>query len=380
VRRGLGVRDKLEALAQSAQFDLCGTCGGEGRTRADTARWIYPAALPDGTRVRLLKTLMTNVCRNDCRYCGMRCSRDFRRTSYQAEELARLFVDLWQARQVQGLFLSSSVPGDPDRTMQSMVAAAEILRRRHHFQGYIHLKVLPGASRAAVEAAAAVADRISVNLEAPSAPRLRALAPDKDWAGDLRERVGWLGEMVASGRFRARSHTTQFVVGAAGESDSEIIRCVAACYADERLSRAYYSAYQPPDRDALPGPRGDVLTREHRLYQADWLLRKYGFSVEEIPLDTQGNLDLGRDPKQAWAERHPELFPVEVNEADYAMLLRVPGIGPTSAARIVRARRQAALTRTEDLRRMGVAMKRASRFVLVAGRGVPSSRQLTLWA
>ena len=325
---------------------------------------------------------MTNACKNDCRYCGLRCTRDRRRTGYQVEELARTFTEMWRAGLVNGLFLSSSVPGDADATMFRMTAAAEVLRRRHSFRGYIHLKVLPGASRAAVEAAARVADRVSINLEAPSQSRLDVLSPDKDWATSLRARMDWIHEVTADPRFRARSHTTQFVVGAAGETDQEILTCTSACYRDTAMSRAYFSAYQPPDPDALPASaHPDVLTREHRLYQADWLMRKYAFALDDIPVDETGHLDIDRDPKQVWADRHPEFFPVEVNKASYQDLLRIPGVGPTTARRITRAREGTSIRYLRDLSRLKVVTRRASAYVLLGGRRPLSARQkLIAWA
>jgi predicted DNA-binding helix-hairpin-helix protein len=266
--------------------------------------------------------------------------------------------------------------------MGRMVAVAETLRRRYGFRGYIHLKVLPGSSRASIEAAGRVADRISVNLEAPSAARLACLAPDKDWTTDLRRRMEWVAEVVKDPAYRARSHTTQFVVGAGGESDRELLRCVWDCYRGVGLDRAYFSAYQPPDRDApAPATAANLLTREHRLYQADWLVRRYGFAFDELPFDPAGGLDPVKDPKQVWADRHPDFFPVEVNRAEYGALLRVPGIGPTGASRIVKERRAGALRRVADLARLGVVTQRAAAYVLLDGRQPLSGpRQQTLWA
>jgi len=372
--------EKLEQLAQSAQFDLCGECGKANRTRG-VGRWIYPAALPDGGRVRLLKTLMTNECRNNCKYCGLRCSRDVRRSSYGPAELARTFMEMNRARLVSGLFLSSSVPDEPDRTMARMVDTAVLLRRQYGFNGYIHLKVLPGASLDAIEAAARVADRVSVNLEAPDAERLRVLSPDKDWQADLRRRMDWVGDVVADPRFRARSHTTQFVVGAACESDRDLMRCVTDCYGKAGMWRAYFSAYQPPDPDALPSrDQSDLLTREHRLYQADWLIRKYGFAFDEVPFDDSGRLDMERDPKQVWADLHPEFFPVEVNSADRTSLLRVPGVGPTSVKRILKLRTESPFRRPAELKHVGVVTKRATPYLLMSGRSfAPRGTQLTIW-
>jgi len=361
---------KLHLLGQAAQYDLCGTgCGPQpSRIRKDAEHWIYPAVLPDGKRVRLLKVLMTNACRNDCVYCATRRSRNFRRSEFEPAELAQLFDQMHRAGLVSGLFLSSGVKGRPDRTMARMVATAEILRRKCGFSGYIHLKVLPGASYGAAERAAQLADRISVNLEAPDAQHLCRIAPDKDFQEDILRRLRWITDLVRSPDTRARSHTTQFVVGAAGESDREIVERVSGLYAGCGLARAYYSAYQPPD-DEVPCELPPVpLVREHRLYQADWLIRKYRFRKEEIPYDENGNLSLIEDPKSAWARRHPERFPVEVNDAPLEALLRVPGIGPVSARRICEQRRAGRLRGLSDLRRLGVVASRAAPYVLISGK------------
>jgi len=361
---------KIETLGRSAQFDLCGECSrgpGTKRRRGSADQWIYPAVMPDGKRIRMLKVLMTNVCRNDCFYCANRCSRDIRRTSFEPEELARLFESLHRASLVQGLFLSSGVRGSADRTMERMVAAAERVRRGG-FAGYVHVKVLPGASFGAIDAAARVADRISVNLEAPNPQRLVRIAPDKDFDEDIVRRMRWIQSLVQRRDARAHAHTTQFVVGAAGETDREVIARVHQLYTRFGLSRAYYSAYQRPDRDVDRDVPTVPLMREHRLYQTDFLFRRYGFRCDEIPLDEAGNLDLARDPKQAWAEAHPERFPVEVNRAPRPLLLRVPGIGPKSASRICRTRTKTRIRRLADLAALGVVARRAAPYVLLAGR------------
>ncbi len=292
---------KLDILAQSAQYDLCGSgCGPQARRiRKDATRWIYPAVLPDGGRVRLLKVLMTNACRNDCRYCANRCSRDFRRSGFAPTELARLFTDMRRSGLVSGLFLSSGVTDSPDRTMERMLATAELLRGRYDFTGYIHLKVLPGASYASAEQAARLADRISINLESPSAEHLARVAPDKDFERDILTRLRWLSELVRRPQTRAKSHTTQFVVGASGDTDRDILQRVDDLYGQHGLGRAYYSAYQRPDDDAHCQVESVPLVREHRLYQADWLIRKYGFGQREIPFGEDGNLLLFEDPKSA---------------------------------------------------------------------------------
>jgi len=370
--------EKLAILGRSAQYDLCGSHCQPPRIRKDAWRWIYPAVLPDGRQVRLLKVLMTNECRNNCLYCVNRSSRDFRRSEFEPAELARLFYRMWRAGLVRGLFLSSAVKGDPDRTMARMIAAAELVRGKYGFTGYVHLKVLPGASYAAAERAAQLADRISVNLEAPTARHLGGIAPEKRFDEDILQRIRWLNHLVRRSDTRARSHTTQFVVGAAGESDRDILERVDELYGRCGLGRAYYSAYQPPDEEVRSRLPSVPLLREHRLYQADWLMRKYGFGKSEIPYEDDGNLPLSEDPKSAWAVRHPERFPVEVNRAPLESLLRVPGIGPVSARRICTERRRSRLRRLSDLRRLGVVVSRALPYILVSGRRYRGQHQQQL--
>jgi predicted DNA-binding helix-hairpin-helix protein len=373
--------DKTSLLAGSARFDLCGACSqtAGGRQRSEEDRWIYPAALPDGRTIRLLKVLQTNVCTKDCQYCENRASRDIRRETFSPDELARLFVSLQEAGKAGGLFLSSGVAGPSDRVMARMIATAEILRHRYRFHGYIHMKILPGSSKGAVERAAELSDRISVNLEAPGPGHLGRIAREKDFLRDLLPQTEWIQQAVADPRTRAKSHTTQFVVGASGESDREILKWTDWLYKGRGLHRAYYSAYEIPDEDtrleAPPAP----LIREHRLYQSDFLLRKYGFSLDELVFENSGDLSLTVDPKERWAQEHPEAFPVEVLTAARELLLRVPGVGPVSARRICSWRREGGLQGPDDLRKAGLVLKKAAPYILLKGRALSSqTSQLAL--
>ncbi len=348
-----GLEERLEILSEDSRFDLAGSCAkdpfGRGRKRGSFGRWVYPVVLPGGRRMSLFRTLLSNVCVNDCAYCPLRADEDPRRVSLQPEELARAFMSYWRRGLVQGLFLSSGVVKDPDTTMELLLRTARYLRRREGFRGYIHLKVIPGASEAAVEEAARLADALSVNLEAPDRKSFSRLSQKKCFEKMIRL-TRYLSHLKAELGF---SQTTQLVVGAAGERDAEIIRTTEALYRKLKLNRVYFSAYQPGcGRPDLPGEelarRVDLRTREHRLYQVDFLLRKYGFSACEIPL-RNGFLPLETDPKTAWAKTHPEFFPVDVNRASYQELLRVPGIGPTIARRIIEARKNG---RLQDLSRL----------------------------
>ena len=371
---------KLELLAGQAAFDLSCACGLEpSRRRAAGERWVVPIALPDGRRLRTLKVLLDNRCPNDCVYCAQRAAAGGRRAHFRPEELARLTAEMVRAGRVEALFLSSGLGPDPVRTMDSMLAAVEILRRRHHHRGFIHLKVLPGAQRAQIERGAQLAQRLSINLEVPAQRYMRALSRRKDLDGDIRQRLAWIAAAVADPRSRARGHTTQFVVGAAGERDRDIVRAAGALYRDQGLSRAYYSKFQPLADTPLAQQAPVPFMREHRLYQADFLLRCYGFAAEEIPFGPGGDLDLEQDPKARWASLHPERFPLEVNRAAPAALLRVPGLGPTAVRRIVAARRRERLRRPEELARLGVRLRAAAGHLLLEGRLASSWGQQRLF-
>jgi len=365
--------EKTSLLAGSARFDLCGACSqpAGGRQRSVDDRWIYPAALPDGRTIRLLKVLQSNVCTKDCQYCENRVSRDVRRESFTPEELAKLFVSLQEAGKAGGLFLSSGIAGRADRVMERMTATAEILRRRHRFRGYIHMNSPPGSSRAAVERAAQLADRISINIEAPGPQHLERIAGQKDFLNDLLPQTEWIQQVVADPGTRARSHTTQFVVGASGESDREILKWTDWLYKGRGLYRAYYSAYEIPDEDTSLEAPATPLMREHRLYQSDFLLRKYGFSLDEFVFERAGHLSLTVDPKERWAQDHPEAFPVEIMTAPPEILLRVPGLGPVSAKRICSWRRKGGFRGPEDLRKSGLILKKAAPYLLLNGRPLP---------
>jgi len=366
----MDTEQKLNILADSSKFDLacaCKTSREPGRVRGGQGRWIYPAALPSGRKVFLLKTLQSNICVNDCRYCPFNNKRDLPRMSLGPDELAQIFIQMVQAKRVTGLFLSSGVERGPDQTMARMIDTVEILRNRYKFHGFIHLKIIPGASRAAVERAVGLAQRVSVNIEAPNAHRLCSLSSRKRFHEDIISTMRAIN--YCRKNINRKCHqTTQFVVGAAGETDREIVQSTSALYRKMEMERVYFSAYQDLDLepkttqpmlfDDIPARSGrvktDVFMREHRLYQVDFLLRKYQFPVHEIDYDSKGNLSLERDPKQVWADKHPDFFPLDVHRADSWQLLRVPGIGPVGASRIIKARRQGRIRDVDDLRAVGV--------------------------
>lgn len=343
---------------------------------------ISHAVLPNGRKMPLLKTLLTSACERNCYYCPFRAGRNYRRATFQPEELGKAFMDMQRAGLVEGLFLSSGIIKGGISTQDRILDAAEILRHQLGWQGYIHLKIMPGAEKAQVERAMQLADRISVNLEGPNTKRLQQLAPLKQfmeellqplqWAEAIRRnqpaRLGWNG--------RWPSLTTQFVVGAVGESDLELLTTAGYLYRQLRLSRTYFSGFRPIDDTPLQEQPAVNPWREHRLYQASFLLRDYGFDMEEMPFDAEGNLPLAVDPKLGWAESNLLHEPVEVNRADREELLRVPGIGPKGANAILRVRRQRRLRDLQDLRGIGVVTTRLAPFVLLDG--YRPARQLPL--
>ncbi len=367
-------RKKVDILGHAAQYDVCGeACGTEAARRRDNlGKWIYPAVMPDGKRIALLKVLQTNACEKNCAYCVNRLGHDMRRTTFSPEELSRLFDQMVQAKLVQGLFLSSGICSGGQRTMDRLLATVELVRSRYQFKGYVHLKMLPGATRDQVERAGQIANRVSVNLEAPNMARLSQIAPKKE-RDEVLNPMRWASEFIrkGEGRWAPGGQTTQFVVGAADESDKEILTTTSYLYDKLSLHRAYFSAFQPVRGTPLEGKPFTPAWREHRLYQCDFLFRLYDFRLDELVFDERGDLPRDADPKTMWAQRHPEYFPIEVNRATREELLRVPGIGPRSAARIVRERGSARFTSLSDLRKTGAVSQRAAPFVLLAGRRPP---------
>jgi predicted DNA-binding helix-hairpin-helix protein len=305
----------------------------------------------------------------------MRAGRDFRREAFTPEELAGLTDKLHRARMIEGLFLSSGIVGHGEYAMDRIIATGDILRRAHSFKGYLHLKIMPGASDSAIEAALQLANRVSVNLEAPNALRLSQLAPSKDLENGLLGPLRRVKSLLTHIDHPV-SRTTQFVVGAAGESDLELLTTSQLLYRELGLSRVYYSRFNPAPDTPLENEPPETLEREHRLYQADMLIRDYGFNVGDLLLNQDGRLPLDIDPKLAWAREHVDRFPVEVNTASRSALLHVPGIGPRSADRIVSARAGGRIRHTSQLRRIGVRTGAALGWLTIDGKHTP--RQLPL--
>ena len=377
--------DKLEILSDSAKYDVACTSsgtdrssGGEGIGNA-AACGICHSFAADGRCISLLKVLMSNACVFDCKYCVNRVSNDVRRATFSPRELAELTMNFYRRNYIEGLFLSSAVVGSPDYTCERMIEALRILREEYRFGGYIHAKAIPGADNALITRLGMLADRMSVNIELPSNNSLQTLAPDKTKESILRpmglitnkikESSAELVRYKHAPRFASGGQSTQLIVGATPDSDYQIMSLSAALYKKYELKRVFYSAYIPVvENPLLPAKTTEPpLLREHRLYQADWLLRFYGFRAGELLDEGQPDFDPLLDPKCCWALRHRELFPVEVNRAPYEMILRVPGIGVRSALRIMRLRHYGTLN-FEDLKNIGVVMKRARYFVTINGK------------
>lgn len=383
----MNLLDKLTILTDAAKYDASCTSSGVirgsrpgmiGNTTSSIAGCCHSFSA-DGRCISLLKVLMTNYCVYDCKYCINRRSNDTRRTAFTPRELAELTVQFYRRNYIEGLFLSSGVLRDPDYTTLRMIETLRLLRREFAFNGYIHAKAIPGTSLELVQQLGYLADRLSVNIELPSQKGLAALAPDKSKAAILapmrlieaqgRQNKEELVKYRHAPAFAPAGQSTQLIVGATEDSDRHILHLTESLYDRYRLKRVFYSAYVPvvenpllPDLHTKP-----PLLREHRLYQADWLLRFYGFRADELLDDQHPNFDPMLDPKCYWAITHPEQFPVEIMTADLGRLLRVPGIGPTGARRILSARRTG-LLHFDDLKKMGIVLKRAQFFILCGGR------------
>ena len=384
----MDIQEKLEILADAAKYDAsCSTSGidrsGKGGVGNALGCGICHSWSADGRCVSLLKLLMTNKCCYDCAYCVNRRSNDRPRASLSPEEIVQLTMAFYRRNYIEGLFLSSAIERSPDSTMERMAEILRLLRQRERFFGYIHVKVIPGASPEAIDRLALLADRVSVNIELPSRTSLAQYAPQKRAEGILLP-MGQLRDGLVRAkdekhlrslpRYMPAGQTTQMIIGASGESDRQIVMLAQGLYKKYSMRRVYYSAYVPVgDEKKLPALPHPPLLREHRLYQCDFLQRQYGFHADEILPEAHPFLDARLDPKCVWALRNLEAFPVDVNVAPYETLLRVPGVGPKGASRIVAARRGNPLT-PEALKRLGIVLKRARYFLTCRGRylgGVP---------
>ena len=393
IEQEMDLQKKLEILADAAKYDVACTSSGvdrknDGRGLGNcTAPGICHSFSADGRCISLLKILFTNECIYDCRYCMNRRSNDILRASFTPQEICELTVGFYRRNYIEGLFLSSGIIRSPDFTMELLYQTLYKLRHEYQFQGYIHVKAIPGADPELVERTGYLADRMSVNLELPTAEGLQMLAPQKKRSGMLapirqvqqmrNQNKKELTVYRHAPRFVPAGQSTQMIIGATGENDFQIMKVAEHMYKKYELKRVFYSAFiRVNDDSLLPAlPGGPPLLREHRLYQADWLLRYYGFETEELLSEDRPDFNVFLDPKCDWALRHLEQFPVEVMRADYYTLLRVPGIGYRSARRIVKARRLGTLD-YPDLKKMGVVLKRAVYFITCGGKQMyPVKRQ-----
>ena len=378
--------EKLKILGDSAKHDV--SCTSSGSTREAKSNGMGTAVAggichtwtSDGRCISLFKVLFTNFCIYDCAYCINRRSNDHKRTSFTVDELVSLTINFYRRNYIEGLFLSSGIIGSPDYTMNKLIEVAKKLRTEEHFNGYIHLKMIPGANEKLITRAGHYADRVSINIELPTEKSLNLLAPQKEKKhilGSMQHVQSSIEEIHHDRKYMRHTplfvpagQSTQLIIGATPESDYQILNLTSSLYKKYRLRRVYYSAYDPVNSDSrLPSHVIPPLTREHRLYQADWLLRFYHFDVDEILSSNEESLDSNLDPKAAWAVKNPHHFPLEINKADYEMLLRVPGIGVLSAQKIVAARRTGRIT-FEILKKLHINLKQAQHFVTCCGKSL----------
>lgn len=387
------IQEKLSILADAAKYDVsCSSSGGKRKNEHKglgnaEGMGICHSYTEDGRCVSLLKILLTNHCIFDCAYCVSRRSNDVLRAGFTVDEVVDLTINFYRRNYIEGLFLSSGIFSSPDYTMERLVRIVKKLRTEHQFNGYIHVKTIPGASEELIQQAGLYADRLSVNIELPSELALQTLAPEKNYQqiltpmGQIRDSIVRNKEEQALFKkvpaFATAGQSTQLIVGASGETDLQLIQLSDRLYQGYGLKRVYYSGYIPVTDDArLPQLTQPPVLREHRLYQTDWLMRFYGFQADEILDPAHPHLDLEIDPKLAWALRHRHVFPVDVNTADYELILRIPGVGVRSARRIVAARRFAALT-LDHLHQLGVVLKRARYFLTCHGGPQPAVGELS---
>ncbi len=362
---------KLKILSQSAKYDdIC--ISYTKIKKIKNQKGIYYASLPYGRHIPLLKVLYTNLCINNCKYCYNRRNNDIRRTCFSPKELANLVIEFYQKGYIKGLFLSSGIYPSADHTMELMIKTAEILRKKFEFKGYIHLKILPGTSKELIKKAIILADRVSCNIELPTSQSLKKIAPDKD----LNSLISTLETIyrIKTETEKPISTSTQLIIGATPDSDKTILKLTTKLYKNNLVNRVYYSAYIPINKDKdLPQINVPPFMREYRLYQADFLIRFYGFNVDEL-FQKNENLNLNLDPKTNWALSHPDFFPVEITKADYWELIRIPGIGPSLAKKIIKIRKKEVINE-EVLRNIGINIKKIAPFITVKGRTFNLSRK-----
>lgn len=355
--------EKLKVLSENSQYDLacaCGTSNTDRRKKSEDGKWIYPVTLPNGGQSILFKTLMSNACASDCSYCPLKNTSNVRRCTLSPEEVCQTFMKYYRSGKIFGLFLSSGIVSSPDATMDRLIASISLLRNKYAFRGYVHLKVIPGASDAAIEKAMSLSNAVSLNIETPGGKYFNKLSSYKNFDKDIARSLKYMA-FLSENKYRKVKLTTQFVVGAADEPDSDILKCSFSLYNKLSYQRIYFSAYQDISNINSPfqleeeKPENSFrIIREHRLYQSDFLIRKYGFKEEDFLFDTKGNLSMDEDPKSAWAARHPEFYPININTAPKEFLLRIPGLGPVLVSKILTLRK---IHNLSDLSILGIKGK-----------------------
>ncbi|MGE4583717.1 MAG: radical SAM protein [Sphaerochaeta sp.] len=388
----MDTQTKLDILSRDAQYDLSCACGtknpAEHRKRNATGSgWLYPTTTASGGAGIILKTLLGNRCVNDCKYCPLRNDQDYRPVALSPKEMASFFYEFQSKRPLLGLFISSAVLGCPDHTMALLIETARLLRVQHRYRGYIHMKIIPGCSKESIDEALKYASALSLNIETPGAEHFGKLSHAKNYEADILQPLTYLASRTSKGSRYEKVHTSsQFIVGASDEMDKEILLYTSRMYKELHFGRLYFSAYQRGLGDhSIPGehvierpaqlelfdelgqPESShaSLNREHRLYQADWLLRRYGFAYEDLLFGENGNLNLDRDPKLVWAQANPQFYPLSIKKAPRDALLRVPGLGPTYVNRIVKSRRSSPLSNLEDLKLPISVLEKARPFLTI---------------
>ena len=387
IKQAASTMEKLDALGGMAKDDILSRPDSSAIAKRpyalqarNTVPGVYRAAMPNGKFISLMRVMLTDFCKYDCHYCPNSTWVPRKRYAFKVEELANAFMELHRRHTVAGLFLSSGIAGDSSKTMERMVQVVEIIRKRHKFNGYIHLKVMPGADYHLVEAAADLGSRLSINIESPTPEMLSRVSPMKHMESDILDPMAWIHKLISSGHSDAIGQATQLVVGAANETDWDIHQRIDQLYSQWNFKRVYYSPFQPIRHTPLEEHAATPMVREHRLYQVDWLKRVYQYTNDELKLayDSEGFLPHEDDPKTSIALENLDSFPVNVNEATREQLLRVPGVGPTSVQRILQNRSAHSLDSWRDLQAMGVVRKRAWPFLYFPGYKPPVAKQLKL--
>lgn len=352
----MNLEQKITILGPSASYD---TCGPKDFGKTTKVPGVYHAKVAGQHICRLFKVLQTNYCVNNCQYCAFRRDRSTPRTTASPDEMAKAFINVYQRRLVDGFFLSSGIADSAESTMSRLLDTAHILRDRYHYKGYLHLKIVPSVSTSCIEEASKLAQRISLNIEAPSEADLAILSPEKKFKQGFFHTLSIIKNVIAKRIWagqKAPSLTTQFVVGAGSETDGKIIQTTHLLYKNFGLKRVFYSAFRPVLHTPLADKPAESLTREHRLYQTDFLMRFYQFKPWEIPLNSVGFLEESLDPKTAWAKQHPELYPINLNQANYWQLLKIPGVGPVSAKKIIQLRAERKIKSVEELAKAKIGL------------------------